>query len=109
MLTAAHEGGRAAECMMAALPCMLSYAWIFPEMLRRSPQVLDTVYGKLAGDYIGENYQIACQEWIDFAEKVCESLTQEERKSCMSIFRACSLHELHFWEMSGRPRTDAAL
>lgn len=33
MIAAAREGQGAAECMMACLPCMLSYGWIFDQIL----------------------------------------------------------------------------
>lgn len=42
MIAAAREGQGAAECMMACLPCMLSYGWIFGELIRRAPGVKDT-------------------------------------------------------------------
>lgn len=44
MLAAARDGEGAAECMMACLPCMLSYGWIFGELIRRSPGVENTPY-----------------------------------------------------------------
>ena len=56
MLTAAREGQGAAECMMACLPCMLSYGWIFGEMIRRAPQVERTPYWPLVSDYAGNRY-----------------------------------------------------
>ena len=63
MINAAKNGEGEAECIMACLPCMLSYGWIFQKMLDRSPAVRDTLHD-------------------------------------------CSVHELHFWEMSAKPRTD---
>ena len=38
MLEAAKNGGMA-ECLMACLPCMISYHWIFRKLLDRSPNV----------------------------------------------------------------------
>ena len=43
MLRAAEEGEGEAECMMACLPCMLSYSWIFKRLLKQYPQVKDTI------------------------------------------------------------------
>ena len=37
MINAAKNGEGEAECIMACLPCMLSYGWIFQKMLDRSP------------------------------------------------------------------------
>ena len=51
MINAAKNGEGEAECIMACLPCMLSYGWIFQKMLDRSPAVRDTLYGPLVQDY----------------------------------------------------------
>ena len=104
MLSAAQSGQGAAECMMACLPCMLSYAWIFGEVIRRFPQVKDTPYWPFVRDYAGDQYEAVCRRWTDFTNRACENLSPERRAKCMEIFRACSLHELRFWEMSARPR-----
>lgn len=90
----------------AALPCMLSYGWIFQEMLRRSPEVQNTVYGRFVCDYADDSYDKLCDEWIEFAEKACAGLNAGGKQRCLEIFRACSEHELHFWEMSALPRQD---
>ena len=106
MHRAAESSRKAPECMMASLPCMLSYGWIFQKMLEQDPQVKDTIYGRFVGDYAGDHYNALCREWIGFAEKVCEGLSDERKKRCLEIFRACSEHEKHFWEMSAAPRED---
>lgn len=106
MIEAAREGEGMAECMMACLPCMISYGWIFRELLKRTPSVKDTPYWPLVKDYAGEEYAEACRKWSQYTDKVCADLTQERRGRCMEIFRACSLHELHFWQMSQKPRED---
>ena len=106
MIEAAKNGEGAAECMMACLPCMLSYGWIFQKMLDRSPAVRDTLYGPLVQDYAGPGYADACRAWAAYAEKVCTGLSPERAARCRAIFHNCSVHELHFWEMSAKPRTD---
>lgn len=105
MIAAAKNGGMA-ECMMACLPCMLSYGWIFRKLLSRSPSVQDTPYWPLVRDYAGEGYEAACRDWTQTADRLCNHLPPERQESCLQIFRACSVHELHFWEMSDQPRTD---
>ena len=106
MLRAAEEGEGEAECMMACLPCMLSYSWIFKRLLKQYPQVKDTIYWQLVRDYASDEYEQACEEWIPFTKKVCQNLTPERRLRCKEIFFACSMHELHFWQMSEHPRND---
>ena len=44
MIDAARTGEGEAECLMACLPCMLSYGWLFQKLLQRSPAVKDTYY-----------------------------------------------------------------
>lgn len=105
MIAAAKSGG-AAECMMATLPCMLSYRWIFKELLKRNPQVKETVYRKFVEDYEGDEYSKVCDEWVDFTERICQDLSTEEKADCLNVFRKCSEHELLFWQMSARPRKD---
>lgn len=106
MLTAAREGRGAAACMMACLPCMLSYAWIFERLLRNHPEVRDTPYWPFVRDYAGDAYEAVCRRWSGFTDQVCQGLDQDREAWCRAIFRACSEHELRFWEMSARPRTD---
>ena len=108
MIDAAKNGGMA-ECMMACLPCMLSYGLIFQKLLSRSPSVQETLYWPLVRDYAGEGYEAACRMWAGATDRFCAHLTPERQEACMKIFRACSVHELHFWEMSDKPRTDISV
>ncbi len=104
MLTASQEG--AAECMMASLPCTLSYGWIFSRILREHPEIRDTFYWPMVRDYAEKSYAEICQRWVDFGNKVCQGLPQYRLDRCLEIFRECSKLELGFWEMSKVPRTD---
>ena len=106
MLNAAQNAVDAADCMMACLPCMLSYGWIFGEMLKNVPGVQNTPYARFVNDYAGERYESICKAWEAFTEKVCASIPPEREAHCLKIFRTCSEHERHFWEMAARPRTD---
>lgn len=106
MIEAAKNGEGAAECLMACLPCMLSYGWIFQKLLSRTPAIRDTVSGPLVLDYASDAYAQACRDWAAMAEKACTGLTPERAAKCKAIFHACSMHELHFWEMAAKPRND---
>ena len=105
MLDAAKNGGMA-ECMMACLPCMLSYCFIFQKLLHRSPAVQDTDFWPLIRDYAGDGYEAACRVWSETADRICAGLTPERQEVCREIFRECSLYELRFWQMSAEPRSD---
>ena len=106
MIAAAREGQGAAECMMACLPCMLSYGWIFGELIRRCPGVKNTPYWPFVRDYAGNLYETVCAQWADFTNAVCQNLEPKRNKLCREIFYQCSVHELRFWEMSAQPRED---
>ncbi len=106
MIDAAKQGEGEAECIMACLPCMLSYGWLFQKILSRAPSVADTMFGPLVQDYAGPGYEAACHEWAVYAEKACSGLLPERLARCREIFHACSEHELHFWEMAAKPRED---
>ena len=104
MLEAAKEGS--AECMMASLPCTLSYGWIFTQMLKAHPEIRETFYWPMVRDYAENGYEEICQRWIAFGNKICMDLPQNRLDRCMEIFRECSRLELGFWEMSKTPRED---
>lgn len=105
MLEAAKNGGMA-ECLMACLPCMISYNWIFRKLLDRSPNVKKTPYWPLVRDYASDDYLLSCRKWAAYTDQLCEELSTEQKTTCMKIFRDCSFHELRFWEMSTQPRID---
>ena len=106
MLDAAQNGEGAPECMMACLPCMVSYAWIFRTMVERTSAIRETVFWPLVADYAADRYWEICQEWMAFTDKVCQGMSPERKELCRKIYRDCSIHELHFWEMSAHPRQD---
>lgn len=106
MIQAAKEGEGAPECMMACLPCILSYRWIFQKILDRTPSVKETVYWPLVRDYVSETYADSCKRWTEYTDKICADLPEERRQHCMDIFRACSEYELDFWKICIEPRED---
>ena len=106
MIDTARNSEGAAECMMACLPCMLSYSWIFQKLLKEHPAVQSAPYGALVADYAGRDYEEACRDWAAFAEKTCEGLSPERLVRCREIFHACSVYELDFWAMAALPRSD---
>ena len=106
MLQAARESQGPAECLMACLPCMLSYGWIFQKIAEDAPGVRGSLFWPLVRDYTHASYEAACARWVRFTDGVCSTLEPQRAARCREIFRSSSLHELRFWEMSARPRTD---
>lgn len=76
------------HCSRAALHAELFLD--FRRLLKRSPGVLDTVFGPLVKDYASDGYGDACQAWADYAEKACAGLSPERAARCREIFKACS-------------------
>ena len=78
--------------------------------LKLSEKELDEIISRIASDldrdYAGEDDDEICRAWVEYTDKICESLSPERRAACMQIFRDCSRHELNFWKMSERPRAD---
>lgn len=105
MIRAVRDGG-APECMMAVLPCMLSYCWLFRRILDRTPAVLKGRFGPLVRDYTAPYCDSMCRDWVEQTDRLCKDLSPERKKRCMEIFRTSSLHELRFWQMSAHPRED---
>ena len=106
MIQVSQQGEGIPECMMASLPCMLSYSRIFRQIISCFPSVRETPYWSLVQDYAGESYDAACREWTAYADKVCADLSPARQQQCMEIFRTCSLHEQRFWQMCEQPRAD---
>lgn len=106
MLQAAQQGPGAAECMMAALPCMLSYRWIFERLVQQAPGVLQGPFAPFVQDYLSERYAGLCRQWSAFADAAAGGLDGGRLGRCREIFAACSGHELRFWQMCGQPRQD---
>ena len=59
------------EIVMAVMPCMVGYRFVFEELLRRCPAVLEGPYAPLVRDYTAPEYAAACAEWTDFTNALC--------------------------------------
>ena len=93
------EKGSLEEILMAVMPCMTGYEYVFGRTLERHPEVLDTYYGPLVRDYTSPFYSECCREWEAYCDKVCGDYPDKARLS--SIFREAARHELMFWKMAG--------
>ena len=93
------EGGNICEILMAVLPCMMSYSYIFRKIVDESysfkSQYLDFIQ-----DYADNQYYEDCISWGKFADRKCENLTDEEKKHLSKIFEKASVLELDFWKMA---------
>ena len=106
MMDACRNAEGIAECMMAALPCLLSYQWIFTEMMRRRPGCLEGKYSVFVADYKTPRYAAICRDWTAFAQSLCAEAAPGQQEKYLRLFRSFSEHEYEFWIMSARPRED---
>ena len=88
--------GKNEEILMAVLPCMLSYSYIF-----RKLAAVPTSRQSRYWDFI-KDYAESCKEWSAFAEHKCAGLSVANKKYLADIFEKASLLELAFWKMAYR-------
>ena len=93
--------GKNEEILMAVLPCMLSYSYIFRK-LAAVPTSRQSRYWDFIKDYADEQYAESCKEWSAFAEHKCAGLSVANKKYLADIFEKASLLELAFWKMAYR-------
>ena len=93
------ENGTLEEILMAVMPCMTGYEYVFRKTLERHPGVLDTYYGPLVRDYTSPIYSECCRAWEAYCDKIAADYPDKEKLS--RIFREAANHELMFWKMAG--------
>ena len=95
------ERGNGCEILMAVLPCMLSYSYIFRK-LADEPESRKSKYWDFIQDYADDRYAESCKEWCEFADKKGGSLSEADQKKLGSIFEKAGYLELDFWNMAYR-------
>lgn len=91
--------GNVCEMLMAVLPCMLSYSYIFRK-IAAEPGTNNSTYRDFIEDYADERYVESCKLWADFANEKCANLPDYKKKELAAIFEKASLLELDFWKMA---------
>jgi thiaminase/transcriptional activator TenA len=95
------EQGNLCAILMAVLPCMLSYSYIFRKVAD-DPESKSSRYWDFIQDYANNRYFEDCKIWCAFADTKCGHLPQASRKRLSVIFETASLLELNFWNMAYR-------
>ncbi len=95
------EQGKEAKILMAVLPCMLSYSYIFRKIALMDGSETSR-YWDFIQDYADDAYAQTCKTWYAFADKKCSNLPEAEQKNLSSIFEKASMLELAFWHMAYR-------
>lgn len=94
------ERGNPCELLMAVLPCMLSYSYIFRK-IAAMPETVPSRYYDLIQDYAEDTYYESCRDMCEFADRKCAPLSAEKKDRLSHIFEGASLLELAFWRMAG--------
>lgn len=87
------------EILMAVLPCMLSYSYIFRK-IASAQKGSHSKYSDFIQDYAEERYFESCKSWCGFADQKCKDLLREEKEKLSGIFQKASFLELDFWKMA---------
>lgn len=95
------ERGNECEMIMALLPCMVSYSYVFRKLANK-PESKKSRYWDFIRDYADDFYADSCKEWCDFADRKCGTLNDIEQKELSGIFEKASQLELDFWNMAYR-------
>lgn len=93
------ERGNGCEILMAVLPCMLSYSYIFRKIAAR-PGTENSRYIDFIRDYADDLYEEECRGWSAFADEKCRELPTEEQENLKAVFKKASILELQFWNMA---------
>lgn len=98
MLSISFLGGIKEICM-ATLACMWSYEAIAQNIIKTAKKEGNFYYDWIAA-YADTEYN-RLNSWIyDLTNEVANTITENERKYLIDIFRNCSLYELKFWDMA---------
>ena len=99
------ERGNGREILMAVLPCMLSYSYIFRK-IAADERMVSSRYCDFIEDYADDQYYESCMAWCNFADEKCNGRTKKERYELTQIFKEASLLELDFWKMAYRGKIE---
>ncbi len=100
MIAKTYEGD-VLNAFAAVLSCSWSYAYIGEIMKERTPEVLKNKnYGDWVKAYCSKEYQESNLKLINYFDKKCENIPNQDKEKLSEIFKTCSLFELRFWDMS---------
>lgn len=98
------KDGEQEDILMATMPCMMGYNYVFEALKKRAPQVMEGFYAPLVADYTSDDYRECCSFWKDICNQKCGSLSSERKSQLQQTFKQASLHELYFCQMAGEDR-----
>ena len=97
--------GNQPEILMATMPCLLSYIYIF-KIVAKEDIIYGSPFEEFVSEYLGERIDKVSKQWCDFVDEKCDNLPKQEKVKLMEIFREGSRLELEFWRMAYRGKSD---
>ena len=97
--------GDTAEILMATMPCLLSYIYIF-KIVAQEEAICGSLFEEFVSEYLGERIDKVSKCWRDFVDEKCDNLPKQEKVKLLGIFREGSRLELEFWQMAYRGKKD---
>ena len=96
------QEGTQAEIIMAMLPCMWGYRYVFEQLVAKHPEAMDHPdFGPVIADYVNAGYAWYCDYWYTVTNEKCKDFDRATLDHLKEIFREASAHELYFWQMAG--------
>lgn len=95
------DKGELPEILMAILPCILSYCYIFKKLAAQL-NTSSSRYSDFISEYADEKFDQNCLNWESYADELCSNLPKERKEKLSNIFEKASRFELDFWKMSYR-------
>ncbi|MGL4762006.1 MAG: thiaminase II [Sarcina sp.] len=89
------------EIAVAILPCTWSYNFIGQNILGRFAEELEgNPYREWIEMYGDDGFSKFTEEWVDYTNKLCENISEQEQRKLINIFVNCSIYEMKFWDMA---------
>lgn len=99
MLSKSLEGN-IRKCAIATLPCTWSYNYIGKYIQKNYKEKLDNnFYKPWIDSYASKEFTDFTNEWLDYVDKICTDITEDEKKELLNIFITSSKYEKQFWDM----------
>ncbi|MCI5956760.1 MAG: transcriptional regulator [Clostridiales bacterium] len=95
------RGGSLPRLMMAALPCMLGYAYVF-RAVAASPAALRSPYRDYILDHTEPGYLEDCRRLSAYTARLCAACAPRQQRALNALFLRASAYELQCWRRASR-------
>ncbi|WP_297518159.1 thiaminase II [uncultured Clostridium sp.] len=89
------------EIAAAILPCTWSYNFIGKYIIENhSDKINGNPYKEWIELYGDAGFTEFTDKWIDYTNKLCNDISEEDKLNLINIFVNCSIYEMKFWDMA---------